>query len=193
MTDGNTTRTPGQLVVWTGVDPAHDDDFNRWYDREHMAERIGIPGFVWGRRYRTAGQSRPYLALYRTESLDVFRSVAYQHAFQNQTAWSLTNFARMRDNVRRVGTVDVETGVGTGGALALIHLPDAPDAAATEIIRGKLAKTLAHDGVLSAHLFVPDARLSTPLTAVPVEPPRDAMIFVEATTETACAAAAREL
>ena len=31
--------------------PAQSEDFNEWYNREHMPERIfGVPGFVRGRR-----------------------------------------------------------------------------------------------------------------------------------------------
>jgi hypothetical protein len=191
MTDSGTTSRPGQLLIWTDVDATHEDDFNRWYDREHMAERIGITGFVWGRRYRAVSGSRPYLALYRTETLDVFESAAYQQAFRHQTAWSLTNFARMRDNLRRVGTVDHEIGAGTGGALGLVHLPKAPAAASVAAIEAKLTEALAIDGVLGGHLFTPDAKLSTPLTAKPVAPPSDSMVFVEATNEPAAAAAAR--
>ncbi|MDQ2084585.1 hypothetical protein RA307_30765 [Xanthobacteraceae bacterium Astr-EGSB] len=194
MTISGTTQTAGQLVVWTDVDPAYDEDFNRWYDREHMGERVGIPGFVWARRYRAVSGGRPYLALYRTQSLAVFHSAPYQKAFQNQTSWSLTNFARMRDTVRRVGTVDVDMGAGTGGALGLVHLPKLLDAAAIATVRAKMAETLAADGVLSGHVLTPDAELSTPLSASgPVTAPSDTLVFIEATNEPAAAAAVRTI
>jgi hypothetical protein len=194
MTISGTTETPGQLVVWTDVDPAYDEDFNRWYDREHMGERVGIPGFVWARRYRAVSGQRPYLALYRTRSLAIFHSVPYQKAFQNQTSWSLTNFTRMRDTVRRVGTVEVDMGVGTGGALGVVHLPKLLDAAGTATVRDKMTESLASDGVLSGHVFTPDAALSTPLSASgPVTPPSDTLVFVEATNEPAAAAAVRTI
>ena len=32
------------LVVMMEVDPAHEDEFNRWYDDEHLPERLEIPG-----------------------------------------------------------------------------------------------------------------------------------------------------
>ena len=194
MTINDATRIPGQLLVWTDVDPAHENDFNRWYDREHMAERVGLPGFAWARRYRAVGGHRPYLALYRTQSLAVFRSSEYQTAFRNQTLWSLTNFARMRDIVRRVGTVDIECGAGTGGALGLVHFPRTLDAATSAIVRTTMTEMLAIDGVLCGHLFTPDATLSTPLSASSaVTPPADAMAFVEATGEPAAAAAIRTI
>jgi antibiotic biosynthesis monooxygenase (ABM) superfamily enzyme len=73
------------LLVSTNVDPAHEDDFNRWYDREHVNERVTIPGFLSGARYRTTRGSRRYLGLYRTTSLAVFETAAYQQALQHPT------------------------------------------------------------------------------------------------------------
>ena len=32
----------GELFIWTDVDPAHEQDFNRWYDTEHMQERAAL-------------------------------------------------------------------------------------------------------------------------------------------------------
>src|SRR5437764_1150377 len=40
------------LAVWNEVDPAHEDDFNEWYYREHISERTMVPGLNRGRRYR---------------------------------------------------------------------------------------------------------------------------------------------
>src|SRR3954471_859489 len=106
----STSHSPrGQLCIWTDVDPAHDAEFNHWYDREHMQERVAIPGFQAARRFRAiAPGARPYLALYDTDDLAVFTSPAYRQAFTQQTAWSLQNFARMQATQRRVGELTIE-------------------------------------------------------------------------------------
>ena len=41
----------GMLLTSMDVDAAHDAEFNRWYDREHIEERVAIPGFLEARRY----------------------------------------------------------------------------------------------------------------------------------------------
>jgi hypothetical protein len=112
----------GMLLVCTNVDPAHEDDFNRWYDREHVNERIAIPGFVSGARYQAIRGSRRYLGLYRTTSLAVFETAAYQQALRRPTAWSVTNLARMQNPMRRVCSIEMETGAGTGAWLALLSM-----------------------------------------------------------------------
>lgn len=181
---------PGELFIWTDVDAAFEDDFNRWYEREHMEERAEIPGFRWARRYRSSSEGRRYLALYRTESLNVFTSAAYKKAFEQQTDWSLTNFKRMTNTNRRVMAVSELAGVGTGSALALVSLGSMENARrVAEMAAGVQAEM---DGVLALRVLTPDPELSTPL---PSEDPEtrvlEPVLVIDATLEPTAAAAAR--
>lgn len=181
----------GELFIWTDIDPAFEDDFNQWYDREHMAERAGIPGFSWSRRYRAQSGARRYLALYRTESLHVFFTPEYRKAFEHQTPWSITNFSRMQNTSRRVTIVSPLEGVGTGAALGLLQLGNVGNAERAAAIA---ASALDIDGVLAIRCLTPDPELSTPL---PSENPEGRVIepflVIDATTEPAAAAAVRLL
>lgn len=173
----------GLLCIWTDIDPTCEADFNRWYNREHMQERVAIPGFQSARRFIASSSCpRPYLALYYTDSLGVFRSEPYARAFANQTPWSLENFKRMRGTQRRVGKLSVETGAGEGGALALFVVP-APQLAqpgASDRIAELLNTVTQQNGVFSAALLETDTTLSTPVTADAVTAPADGLIMVEA-------------
>lgn len=178
--NANTAPPRGQLCIWTDVDPEHELDFNRWYDREHMQERVAIPGFQSARRFRALGTSpRPYLALYYTDDIGVFTSAAYKQAFANQTEWSLRNFARMRNNQRRVGRLTVEAGEGEGGALALFVVPAGQ--IDTPALRALLAGAAAADDVIRASLLETDTGLSTPLKPDAVPAPADGLVMIEAT------------
>ena len=178
----------GELLVWTDVDSAHEVDFNKWYDREHMDERVAIPGFVSARRLLRIGPGRKYLALYRTEALAVFDSDAYKRAFANQTPWSVANFKRMRDNVRCVGTIAAQAGAGSGGAVALIVF--APNQATD--VRAELEKAVARDGVVSGYILEPDARLSTPLPGAAAGALNGSVLILEGTAAPALADAASQ-
>lgn len=192
----NSDKTRGLLCIWTDVDPEHELDFNRWYDREHMQERVAIAGFQSARRFGAIGGCpRPYLALYYTDSLDVFQSDAYRQAFANQTAWSLENFKRMRGTQRRVGKLSVEAGEGEGGSLALFVVP--PDRLAQAGVRAQLQQALtavaAQDHVIRASLMETDAGLSTPVTADAAPPPADALVMIESTRAAVAAEHAKAL
>ena len=170
----------GQLCIWTDVEREHERDFNRWYDREHMQERMAIAGFQSARRFRALGASpRPYLALYYTDSLAVFRSPAYRAAFANQTEWSLRNFARMRATQRRVGELAIELGGGEGAAMALLVVP--PGQWSLPQLRESLAVVSDQDGIVRASVLCTEVGLSSPLTADAPPVPADALVMVEAT------------
>jgi hypothetical protein len=175
--------TQGELLVWTDIDPAHEADFNCWYDREHMQERVAIPGFVSARRFQRIGGGRKYLALYRTESLAVFDSEPYRRAFANQTQWSVANFKRMRDTVRCVGTVETTAGAGAGGFAALIVFASDRGRDA----RAQLERSAARDGIVSGYILEPDARLSTPLPGTSAGALAGALLALEGTTAPAVA------
>jgi hypothetical protein len=179
---------PGELLVWTDVDPAHEADFNKWYDREHMDERVAIPGFVYARRFLRVGAGRKYLALYRTESIQVFDSEAYKRAFANQTQWSIENFKRMRGTVRCVGTIPDQAGAGSGGFAALIVFPAARAGDATKA----LDKAVTHDGIVSGYILAPDARLSTPVPGTAAGRIDGSLLILEGTAASALSDAAAQ-
>jgi hypothetical protein len=178
-----TDQARGLLCIWTDIDPAHETDFNRWYDREHMQERVAIPGFQSARRFAAVGPCpRPYLALYYTDTLGVFRSEPYARAFANQTPWSLENFKRMRGTQRRVGALTLEAGEGEGGAMAVFVLPAAQASDPAELARLEqgLQDATLQDFIVRASLLRTDAGLSTPVTADAVPPPSDMLVMLEA-------------
>jgi hypothetical protein len=59
-----------QLLVYTSPVPGLEADYHRWYDEVHLAEVLGVPGFVAAERYAAAGPGR-FAALYTIESEDI--------------------------------------------------------------------------------------------------------------------------
>jgi len=68
------------LVVMMEVDPAHEEEFNRWYDDEHLPERLEIPGYISARRFKLEeGEGvLKYLCIWELEDGSPLRSEAYQ-------------------------------------------------------------------------------------------------------------------
>jgi hypothetical protein len=158
----------GMLLTSMDVDGADEGDFNRWYDREHLEERVAIEGFLEARRYIAHAASPKYLSLYSTLNFEVLDSPAYRAALANQTAWSKQNIARFRNMIRAVARITVSRGAGRGAALGLVRIRPAPDR--SEALRAALSDRLnpdGLDGIISMHLLESDAKLSKPLTDNP--------------------------
>jgi hypothetical protein len=158
----------GMLLTSMDVDPVHEADFNRWYDREHLEERVAIEGFVEARRYVAVESSMPkYLGLYSTETFEVLDSPAYRAALANQTAWSKANIARFKNMIRGVARITISRGKGRGAVLGIIRLRSSENA---NLLRKALREAFdpaPHDGIISMHLIENDPALSKPLTDNP--------------------------
>ena len=195
MSQASTSSAPhGMLFVACDVDPAFETDFNRWYDREHVEERVRIPGFLSGARYFSRSGGRKYLGLYRTESLGAFTTADYRAAFERQTPWSVANLDRMRDPMRRVCAVRAVTGFGSGSHIAVLPLVFGGDAGALAARAADTGAALAQvDGFVQSYLLAPDAALSGPLPRESTENRRlDPLFVVEASSAGAAQALAEQ-
>ena len=171
-----------ELLVWTDVDPAHEADFNKWYDREHMDERVAIPGFAFARRFLRIGPGRKYLALYRTNSLGVFDSAPYRRAFGTRRNGRVTISAAC--GIRGAASAPWwPGGRGTGGIAGLIVFP----ANRAREAQAELEQAASRDGIVSGYILEPDRRLSTPLPGATAGTLDGSILVLEGTTEPAVA------
>jgi hypothetical protein len=161
----------GMLLTSMNIDAAHEAEFNRWYDREHLEERVAIEGFLEARRYVAHDGNPKYLSLYSTETFAVLDSPAYRTALANQTAWSKANIARFQNMIRAVARITVSRGTGRGAVLGIIRLR--PPAGGEDNLRAALSEQLDPaqlDGIISMHLIESDPALSKPITDDPSAP-----------------------
>jgi hypothetical protein len=112
----------GMLLTSMDIAPSDEAEFNRWYDREHLLERVAIDGFLEARRYVAHQGSPKYLCLYSTATFDVLDSPAYRAALMNPTEWSKTNLARFENMIRTVARITISRGQGRGAALGIVRL-----------------------------------------------------------------------
>ncbi len=91
----------GLLAVWTGVDPEVEAEFNEWYDKEHVPERLAVPGFLSGIRYTAVEGEPKYLALYELDNENVLKSDAYVKVSKLPTPWTQKIVKHFRNMARR--------------------------------------------------------------------------------------------
>ena len=144
----------GVLAIWNGIAPEAEADFAAWHVREHIPERVGVPGFLRGRRYVTEDGHPKYFNFYEAESADVFSSTPYQARLNDPTPWTQRVIAHFTDTSRTVCDVVATQGAGEGGWIEAVRLEsDAPETFA-RVMRGDVLPALASQpGIVAAHLL----------------------------------------
>lgn len=88
------------LAIWFDFDPVGQTDLDAWYPQQHLPERLGVPGFLRGRRYAALRASLPYLTFYETRDAAVLSSPAYLERLNHPTEWTRRVLPRFRGMVR---------------------------------------------------------------------------------------------
>ncbi|MEE8291442.1 MAG: DUF4286 family protein [Candidatus Tectomicrobia bacterium] len=86
--DAPNAHTPFLLSVRLDIAPEVEDEFNQWYNEDHLPKLAAVPGVACARRYRSlSGNGTKYLALYELENDQVMNTEAWSKAVN--TEWTL--------------------------------------------------------------------------------------------------------
>ncbi len=143
------------LALWNDIDPRREDEYNLWHTREHVPERVAVPGILSGRRYVAGSGPHRYFTLYELESAAVLESAAYQKLVDGPTPWSRAMRPSFRNFLRYPCATTLSLGRGYGGTLATFRCGAAPSKPAIERLFDLEAVTGLHLG--SADLSQPFA------------------------------------
>lgn len=152
--------------MWNDIAPEDEAAFEAWYRAEHLAERVGLPGFLRGRRYRAIGDATEprFGALYETETPDVLASQRYLARLDDPTPMTARMIARFKNTHRTVLHVEASEGRGIGGVLAAIRPKPAGgvrDRLMEAVGASLLPSLIEAAGVVGAHF----AQVETALTS----------------------------
>ncbi len=80
----------GFLLVLMQPPPTIEEEFNAWYDSEHIPERAAVPGVETALRFSSLTNAAPkYLAMYDLANEEVLDSDAYKRvAGANSSPWT---------------------------------------------------------------------------------------------------------
>ena len=79
------TRGKGIFLLYADIDPQHEAEFNDWYNTEHIAELLAVPGILAAARYEATKGGPKYLAVYELESADIVKTPAFTG--RQRTPW----------------------------------------------------------------------------------------------------------
>jgi hypothetical protein len=139
----------GFLLVLMQPPASMDDEFNAWYDSEHVPERLAVPGVETAIRYSSAEGVPNYLAIYDLVDKSVLDTEAYlKVAGDRSSPW--TKRVTGRTNVYR----SVGDQVYPGDAVT-------PLASRVTIVRFRALPAAAEPGVVKAMRAAFEDRPST--------------------------------
>jgi hypothetical protein len=96
-------NTYGLLLAMLEPRQEMEEEFNEWYDQEHIPERKAIPGIITAQRFIAHGGSPKYLALYDLERLEVLESEAYKRVGPaNYSPWTRRINRKARIFIRQI-------------------------------------------------------------------------------------------
>ncbi|MCH7621341.1 MAG: hypothetical protein IH870_05525 [Chloroflexi bacterium] len=76
----------GLMMVWMDVPADKEEEFNQWYNEEHLPELLAIPGVLNAARYEAVSSGPKHLACYELESPAVVETEAFTS--RKPTEWA---------------------------------------------------------------------------------------------------------
>jgi hypothetical protein len=155
--------TDAVLAVWNNVTPDAEAAFNEWYIRDHLPDRVSLPGFRRGRRWLSTGGGLRYFTFYEIEDVAVMHSAAYLESHENPTDWTREMMPAFRDMNRSICRVTAKRHRGDGGVAGVVRLTPATGGAAALrrwVSESVLPDLMAAPGILAGCLWELDAEAS---------------------------------
>jgi hypothetical protein len=158
----------GILAVWSDIESSAEADYNAWYDREHMFERLEVPGFHRAYHYITVVGSPRYFTYFVTDNPATMASPAYLAQANHPSPWTRRVLPHFRNTNRTVCHVQRRLGRGYGAVSLTVRLSamnGREENLATWLGEIQLPALLQKPGLIGAQLW----RADRGATSLPVE------------------------
>ena len=98
------TMAKGILIAAMDFSDVAEDEFNTWYDTEHVPERLAVPGFINAQRWIGSSNPKQSVALYDLAARDVLFSDSYKAVGgDNGSPWTKRVTGRTKSIIRLEG------------------------------------------------------------------------------------------
>jgi hypothetical protein len=116
----------GAVTIWNGIREEGRNEFFGWHNREHILERVEVPGFNRGRRYiavpHTEIATAPeFFTLYEVDDVRVLADGAYLDRLASPTNWTRRVVPFFTDTARALTRVAFTSGLGQGGVIGTLR------------------------------------------------------------------------
>jgi hypothetical protein len=154
----------GVIAIWQDLIPEAKQDYYEWHNRQHMPERLSIPGFRRARRFIAVSGGPEFYTLYEAESHADVSGKAYLDRLNGPTEWTRRIMPEFRNMARSVCRVVYSADIGDGGFMVTQRFSLEPEEKAGIIadLCERILPPLSHlPGVAGVHLCLADESAST--------------------------------
>jgi hypothetical protein len=147
------------MLLWFDIVPEHIPEHDEWHTREHLPERVGIPGFIRSQRWVSPSSSPRYLVVHEVRDIDVLSSAPYLERLNNPTPWTRWMMPHYRGMVRGFCQLDRTFGTVLGTTSVTVRYSATPGAESRlrEWLEGELiADLMRRQGITSAFMLRSD-------------------------------------
>lgn len=151
----------GVMVLW--YDSSAEAEHDVWHSHEHLLERVGVPGFLRGRRGIAVSGRPKYFIMYDVQDIAILTSQPYLERLNNPTPWTQKVMTTIQHMNRSLCRVTASFGTGIGTQLLTIRLSPKPDQATTLrdwLVTVALPGLVRKPGCVGACLLVVDKAAS---------------------------------
>jgi len=167
MSDTTTAAGLGLMAFWSDIDADYVLRYQQWHNCEHIPERVSIPGFREGRRYRAMNNAPHFLMFYETDAANVLASEPYMAALNSPTSWTRESLTHFRNPVRSI--YSRLAAVGEPGLLTAPYITtlrfDLPDGNESDYAAAWTRAVGRCEGVSRARLWRADAAVGNIATS----------------------------
>jgi hypothetical protein len=145
-------KQPGILAIFNDCRPGREAEFEAWFQGEHLIERLGVPGFIYGRRHEAIAASTTYFNFYLVDEPAVLTSKPYLERLDNPTPMTKTIMSDAFINMNRTVCRRTVRRGGFRGAFAVtVRFDTSPDEAA---LSATLDALLADTRVAAGEIWI---------------------------------------
>ena len=143
------------VAMWWSVAEDRLAEFHEWHSKEHLPERLGIPGFNRGSRWQRDGN---FFVIYELADYETLTSPAYRTRLDNPTRWSTKMMPLHLNMVRSQCRVVASRGAGVAVFMATLRLSSSSSREVwlDKVLRDAVAWLPDRAGITGAHLLHTD-------------------------------------
>jgi hypothetical protein len=143
---------PGILAIFNDCRPGREAEFEAWFQGEHLIERLGVPGFLFGRRHKAIAGAPGYFNFYMVETPEVLTSKPYLERLDHPTPMTRTIMSEVFVNMNRtVCWRTARRGHFRGAFVAAARFNQTPDEA---VLSGLLEQLTADTAVAGGEIWI---------------------------------------